>query len=93
MEHRRKRSSHKVRHTFSVSRDVVEVIDRVRERQKLRSRSAALESIIREQQSAERRHAVSQSITDFYNDLTEEERAEERAWGAFSVTQWSKRKE
>ena len=89
----RNQRTRKIRQTFSVAPDVVDVLDDVRKLRKLRSRSAALEAIVREQNALERRRAISQSITDFYDNLSESERAEERAWGAFSVAQWAKRKE
>lgn len=86
-------SKRKVRQTFSIGSDVVDVLESVRRRRKLRSRSAALELIVREQHVAERRRSISQSITDYYDNLSEEERAKERAWGAFSAAQWARRKD
>jgi len=83
----------KVRQTFSVGADVLDILDGVLKQRKLRSRSAALETIVRERHAAERRRAISQSIADYYDNVTEHERAEERAWGAFSAAEWVKRKE
>jgi hypothetical protein len=40
-----------------------------------------------------KRSLIAQSITDFYNSLSDDERREERAWAALSVAQWAKRDE
>ncbi|MGA9040328.1 MAG: hypothetical protein WB421_07325 [Terriglobales bacterium] len=50
--------------------------------------SSILEEIIREQQQAKEMERISASVTRYYDSLSAEEIAEDRAWGDFAVTQF-----
>jgi hypothetical protein len=52
-----------------------------------RSASEALDMLIREKQAAAEKERVSASIRSYYDSISEEERAENRAWGEFVESQ------
>lgn len=80
----------KARKTFSLSRQAVTYLESVRKATKRGSMSSVLEDIIRQQQEAKELERISASFTRYYDSLTEEERAEDRAWGQFGETQFPK---
>jgi hypothetical protein len=78
----------KSRKTFSLSRQAVTYLESVRRQTKRQSMSSVLEDIIRAQQEAKEVERISASFTSYYDSLTPEEQAEDRAWGEFSETQF-----
>jgi hypothetical protein len=83
------RSRRKVRKTFSLSRQAVTYLESLRKETKGESMSSVLEDIIRAQQEAKEVERISASFTRYYDSLTPEQQAEDRAWGQFAETQFS----
>jgi hypothetical protein len=50
--------------------------------------SSILEEVIRQQQQTKELERISASVTRYYDSLTPEEIAEDRAWGDFAATQF-----
>jgi hypothetical protein len=80
-------SARKARKTFSLSRDAVSYLEAVRKQTHRESISSVLEDIIRQQRQAKELERIGASFTDYYDSLTDEEVAEDRAWGEFALTQ------
>jgi hypothetical protein len=69
--------------TFSLSDDVVNVLELYRKEKKLESLTSALEEIVREWKKAH----LSAQVAAYYDSLSDQEMAGEHAWGAFSESQ------
>lgn len=82
------KKSRKEKKTFSLSSESISYLESVRKQQKRDSISAVLEELIRQQQQAREMERVSASVTSYYDSLSDEEREENRAWGAFAETQF-----
>jgi hypothetical protein len=54
-----------------------------------RSVSAVLDGLLRSLNQERKRQAVEQSITRYYSGLPEQAEAEDKAWGDFSLAQFS----
>ena len=81
-------SSRKAKRTFSLSRQTVAFLESERRARRQKSLSAVLEEIIRSQQEEKDMERVSAAFTRYYDSLTPEEIAEDRAWGEFAATQF-----
>jgi hypothetical protein len=84
----RTQSGRKARKTFSLSRETVHYLESLRKERKKESMSSLVEDIIRQQQQAREMERISSSATRYYDSLTAEEIAEDRAWGDFAATQF-----
>jgi hypothetical protein len=82
------RANRKEKKTFSLSSESLHYLESVRKQRKSASVSSVLDDLIREQQQAAEMKRISASITSYYDSLTDEEVAEDRAWGKFSETQF-----
>jgi hypothetical protein len=80
--------SRKARKTFSLSRETVKYLESLRKERKKDSMSAVLEDVVRQLQQAKELERISASTTRYYDSLTPEEIAEDRAWGDFAATQF-----
>jgi hypothetical protein len=69
--------------TFSLSDDVLEVLETYRKKQKLESLTAAVEQIVREWEKSD----VAAQVTAYYDSLSEDEVEQDEAWGKFSESQ------
>jgi hypothetical protein len=69
--------------TFSLSKDVIDILERYKNERKAGSLTAAVEEIVREWTAAR----LAQQVTAYYDSLSDEEVAQEKSWGAFSETQ------
>lgn len=78
----------KAKKTFSLSRESVRYLESLRRERRSRSVSSILEEIIREQQKARGMQEISSSITSYYDSLSDEQVAEDRAWGQFAESQF-----
>jgi Tfp pilus assembly protein PilO len=78
----------KEKKTFSLSRQSVKYLEALRKERHSRSISSVLEEIIRQQQQTKEMERISASVTRYYDSLTSEEVAEDRAWGDFAATQF-----
>jgi hypothetical protein len=83
------RANRKEKKTFSLSSESLHYLESVRKQRKSGSLSSVLDDLIREQQQAAEMKRISASITRYYDALTDEEVAEDRAWGKFSESQFS----
>ena len=70
-------------HTFSLSRDVIDILERYKKERKAGSLTAAVEEIVREWTTVQ----MAQQVAAYYDSLSDEEVAQEKNWGAFSETQ------
>jgi hypothetical protein len=74
--------------TFSLSADALAYL-RVLAK-KSGSASAALDQLIREKKLEAERQRISAGISNYYDSISETERGENEAWGAFSESQFPK---
>jgi hypothetical protein len=81
-------SARKARKTFSLSRESVHYLESLRKARKGKSISSVLDDLIRQKREAEDLKRISASVTRYYDSLTPEEVAEDRAWGEFAATQF-----
>ncbi|MGA8273933.1 MAG: hypothetical protein WB919_20385 [Candidatus Sulfotelmatobacter sp.] len=81
-------TTRKKKKTFSLSRQAVTYLEALRHEQRGKSVSSVLEEIIRQQQQAKEMERISASVTRYYDSLSAEEIAEDRAWGDFAATQF-----
>jgi Tfp pilus assembly protein PilO len=84
----RSNATRKAKKTFSLSRQSVMYLESLRKEKRSKSVSSVLEEIIRQQQQATEMERISASVTRYYDSLTAEEIAEDRAWGEFAATQF-----
>jgi predicted CopG family antitoxin len=77
----------KARKTFSLSPESVTYLESLR-KAKSKSISSVLEELIRQRREAEDMKRISASVTRYYDSLTADEAAEDRAWGDFAATQF-----
>lgn len=78
----------KTKRTFSLSRDVVSYLESQRKENHRPSLSAVLEEIVRREQEQKEMERISAAFTRYYDSLTPEEIAEDRAWAEFAATQF-----
>lgn len=81
-------NARKARKTFSLSRETVKYLELLRKERKKDSMSSVVEDIIRQQQQTKELERISASVTRYYDSLTPDEIAEDRAWGEFAATQF-----
>jgi len=72
--------------TFSLSKEVIDILERYKNERKAGSLTAAVEEIVREWKAAR----LAQQVTAYYDSLSDEEAAPEKTWGEFSETQLGK---
>ncbi|MGH9530827.1 MAG: hypothetical protein ACRD2Q_00430 [Terriglobales bacterium] len=73
------------RRTFSLAPETIAYIEQVQKKQDTPSLSAAFEAIVREQQQKEWMDKINAETTAYYDSMTEEEAAEEKAWGEMAA--------
>jgi predicted ribosome quality control (RQC) complex YloA/Tae2 family protein len=78
----------KEKQTFSLSREALDYLNSLAKRYS--SRSEALEALICRHKEHQERKKISAGIRDYYDSISEEERAENRAWGDFVVANLGK---
>ena len=69
--------------TFSLSKEVIDILEGYKNERKAGSLTAAVEEIVREWTAAR----LAQQVTAYYDSLSDEEVAQEKTWGEFSETQ------
>jgi len=84
----RSSTARKAKKTFSLSRQSVMYLESLRKEKRSKSVSSVLEDILRQQQQAKEMERISASVTRYYDSLSPEEIAEDRAWGDFAATQF-----
>jgi len=80
--------SRKARKTFSLSRETVKYLEALRKERKKDSMSAVLEDVVRQLQQTKELERISASVSHYYDNLSDEQMAEDRAWGEFAETQF-----
>lgn len=80
--------SRKARKTFSLSREAVRYLESLRKETKKDSMSSVLEEVIRQLQQTKELERISAAATRYYDSLSPEGIAEDRAWGDFAATQF-----
>jgi predicted glycosyltransferase len=81
-------SQRKARKTFSLTKESVRYLEYLRKARKGKSISSVLDDLIRQQRESEEMKRVSAAVTRYYDSLTADEVAEDRAWGDFAATQF-----
>lgn len=84
------KSTRKERRTFTLSREAIHYIDEIRREQRIESASSALENLIEESRRRRKLARLAASVTDYYSSLSEAQQEEERDWGKFSDSEFSK---
>jgi hypothetical protein len=79
----------KARKTFSLSREAVSYLEALRAAKRSPSISSVLEDLIRQRREAEEAQRISASISGYYDSLSDDQVAEDRAWGEFAEGQLS----
>ncbi len=82
------RNARKARKTFSLSQETVRYLESLRKERKKHSMSSVLEDVIQQLQETKEMERISASVTRYYDSLSTEEIAEDRAWGDFAATQF-----
>ncbi len=80
----------KQRHSFTLSQESVEYLEQERQQRNAPSTSSVLDEILRERKLEEEQRQLEAAIASYYNSISEDERAENRSWGAFAESQMSK---
>ena len=84
------RAARKEKKTYSLSRESIEFVERVKKERRRESASSALEELIQEKKMEAERLRMDASISSYYDSLTDEDREQNRAWGAFAESQLPK---
>ena len=69
--------------TFSLSEDVIEVLECFRSKRRVDSLTSAVEEIVREWRKSD----LAAQVTAYYDSLSDEEVKRDEQWGRFSETQ------
>lgn len=69
--------------TFSLSEDVIAILETYRKKHRIESLTAAVEQIIREWWKSD----LAAQVTEYYDSLSNEQVKEDEAWGKFSERQ------
>lgn len=69
--------------TFSLSQDVIEVLERFKNERRTESLTSALEELVREW----KRNYLAAQVTSYYDQLSDEDMQREYEWGRFSESE------
>jgi uncharacterized protein YbcV (DUF1398 family) len=78
------RPARKLRRTFTLTPENLAFIEQQTRRRKLPSQSAFLDQLLSEKTREQRLAELEANVTAYYDSLTDEEVAEQRAWGHFA---------
>jgi hypothetical protein len=84
-----RRSTRKIKRSFSISLESDAFIRKTQRERKSRSESETLDELLRELMALRQQHLIEDAYTNYYDMLTDEEAGEQHAWGAFAETQLS----
>jgi hypothetical protein len=84
-----RRSTRKIKRSFSISLESDTFIRKTQRERKSRSESETLDELLRELMALRQQHLIEDAYTNYYDMLTDEEAGEQHAWGAFAETQLS----
>lgn len=80
--------SRKERRTFTLDRELVGYVKQFAKERSKRSLSSALEELLRESMRRRERQQIQRAVTAYYDSLNQEDRTEQREWGAFAESQF-----
>jgi hypothetical protein len=80
----------KIKKSFSISVESDSFIRRSCKERKSNSESETLDVLLSELKAIRQQQAIETAYTDYYDSLSQEEVAEERAWGTFAESQLAK---
>lgn len=77
----------KVKKSFSISPESVLFIRKMRKERKARSESETLDGLLNELIAIQQQRGIEAAYSSYYDSLSDEEIAEDRAWGTFAEMQ------
>jgi hypothetical protein len=77
----------KIKKSFSISPESEAFIKKNSRERRIKSESETLDLLLRELIAVRQQHALNTAYQDYYDSLTDEESAENRAWGTFAEGQ------
>jgi hypothetical protein len=77
----------KIKKSFSISAESDSFIRKSCKDRKSNSESETLDALLCELMAIRQQRAIEAAYTDYYDSLSEQEAAEERAWGTFAESQ------
>ena len=66
--------------TFSLSADVIEILERYRKKNRIESLTSAVEEIVRQWRKTD----LAAEVTAFYDSVTDDDMKQDEEWGKFS---------
>jgi hypothetical protein len=80
-------NTRKIKKSVTLSPESVKFLVAARRKSRALSLSSVLEAIVRDARLEQERAAIEKSMEEYYDSLTPEEIAEDRAWGEFATQQ------
>ena len=80
-------TSRKQRRTFTLSLESLSYLEQEARRLQIESQSSVLDELLREKIRDQQLAAIEAKITSYYDNLSDEEMEEDRAWGEFAGSQ------
>jgi hypothetical protein len=80
----------KIKKSFSISVESDTFIRRSCKERKSTSESETLDALLSELMTIRKQQAIEAAYTDYYDSLSDDEVAEQRAWGSFAESQLAK---
>jgi len=77
----------KVKKSFSISLESEAFLRQTRKERQVSSESETLDVLLRELMAAQKQRAIESAYVDYYDSLSDEDMAEQDAWGTFAETQ------
>ena len=81
----------KERKSFTLSRESIALLNELRascKGDRRRSTSAVLDDLLRRLKAERKKRAIEQAVANYYDNRSEESRAEENLWGDFALAQF-----
>lgn len=82
-----RRPARKVKRSYTLSRESVDFLETLREKRRARSVSFVLEEILQAVRRETELAKIKQSVSDYYDSLSDEEMEELSEWGRFGLSQ------
>jgi len=86
-------NTNKQKRSFTLSPASIAFLERLRKKRKAASCSKVLDELIAEAGRRQRKAEIHKAMDDYYSSLTDEDVAEDKAWGEFGLEQASKAKD
>jgi hypothetical protein len=82
------RETRKIKRSFSISPESDRFIRKMRKERKAKSESETLDALLSELMAIQQQRAIEVAYSNYYDSLTDEEVAEDSAWGTFAETEF-----